>query len=81
MNPNINNSNRPEIDLKNTTAVVCETCGSETFIEALILRQVSALLSKSGKPGIAPYQVLTCVGCGGVNQEFLPPELRKIKLV
>jgi hypothetical protein len=48
-----------------------------------MLRQVSALLSKTGKAGIAPIQVFACVACGGVNQQFLPPELRKnqIKLV
>jgi uncharacterized Zn finger protein len=79
-NPNINNQNPPEIDLAATTPIACEKCEKETFIEALMLRQVSALLSKSGRAGIAPLQVFTCVNCGHVNQQFLPPELRKIKL-
>jgi hypothetical protein len=83
MNPNINNPNVPEIDWKSTTSILCEHCEKETFTEALMLRQVSALLSKTGKAGIAPIQVFACVACGGVNQQFLPPELRKnqIKLV
>ena len=77
--------NRPnviptQIDLKNTEATTCESCGGEAFQEALVLRKVSAILTGTGKEGFLPVQVFACVKCGHVNQGFLPAELRKPKL-
>ena len=69
-----------QIDLKNTEATVCESCGGEAFQEALILRKVSALLTGTGKEGFLPVQVFACAKCGHVNQSFLPTELRRPKI-
>lgn len=69
-----------QIDLKNTESTLCESCGGETFQEALILRKVSPLLTGTGKEGFLPVQVFACAKCGHVNQNFLPAELRQPKI-
>jgi hypothetical protein len=71
---------RINISLDQTTAVVCENCGSSSFQEAFHLRKVSALLTGTGQPGIYPIPVFICTNCSHVNDEFLPKELKQPKL-
>lgn len=71
----------PSFDIKQTTPEVCEECKGEAFIEAIMLRKISALLTKTGKEGYMPIQVFACVKCGHVNSHFIPAELRPVKLV
>lgn len=71
----------PNFDIKKTTALVCEECKGEAFIEALHLRKISALLTKTGKEGFLPITVFACVKCGHVNSNFLPSEIRPVSLV
>ncbi len=65
------------IDLKMTEPIVCEKCGKEVFVQGVMLRKVSALLTGTGQPGIIPVPVFYCAECGHVNQEFIPVELRE----
>lgn len=67
---------KPNIDITQTTAEVCENCNGEAFRDALLLRKVSALLTETGKEGYLPIQVFACVKCGHVNNHFIPTELR-----
>jgi predicted nucleic-acid-binding Zn-ribbon protein len=64
------------VELRQTTATLCEKCGGEAFQEALLLRRVSALLTGSGKEGYLPIQVFACAKCGHVNSNFVPEEVR-----
>lgn len=66
----------PKIDISSAEKVVCEKCGGEVFAEALIMRQVSALATGTGQPGIIPVPVFRCVNCDHVNQDFIPLEFR-----
>lgn len=64
---------QPNIDLKNTTAIVCEECSNDTFREVMMLRSVSALLSPNGQESIIPLQgLLACDKCGFVPSKFRP---------
>ena len=68
-----------QVDISNTTPIVCEKCKSQSFFyqQTVMLRSVSALLSPSGKEGILPIPLsFSCASCGHVNDQFLPPELR-----
>lgn len=69
-----------QIDIKTTTATLCDVCGGQAFQEAIVLRKVSALLSQTGKEGYLPVQTFCCVKCGNVNQQFLPEELKSPKI-
>ena len=71
----------PQMDIKQTTPVACDNCKSQAFQEAMILRNVSAILSPSGKAGILPLPVFACIACGHINSQFLPPDLRENKIV
>ena len=73
-----------KVDIKNTTPVECEKCHCPTFFmeQTVLLRSVSAILSPSGKAGLLPVPVaFSCAACGHVNEQFLPPELRKNPIV
>lgn len=69
------------VNITQTTETICENCGKEAFQEAVILRKISALLSPTGKEGFVPVPVFACVACGHVNNDFLPKELRKTKII
>lgn len=62
------------VDFDQTTPVLCEECGHKYFEQLLHLRQVSGLLSGTGKPSYIPIPVFACKGCGHVNEEFLPKQ-------
>lgn len=66
----------PRINLGDTNAVKCEMCGYHVFEEAVMLREVSPLLTGTGQKGIIPVPVFTCHKCGHVNEQFLPVELQ-----
>jgi len=65
------------VSLNKTVGIKCESCGSETFQEALMLRKVSKFLTGQPQDGILPIPTFVCTKCGHVNQEFYPKELIK----
>ena len=65
------------VSLDKTTGVKCESCGNETFQEALMLRKVSKFLTGQAQDGILPIPTFVCTKCGHVNEEFYPKELLK----
>lgn len=62
------------VGLEQTEGITCDSCGSDTFHPAFLLRKVSALISPTGKETVIPVQVFACDSCGHVNEEFLPIE-------
>ena len=55
----------PRLDIKQTTEVDCDECGSDK------LRKIAALLSPSGQEGYVPLQTFECKDCGHINEEFM----------
>jgi len=72
MQPNVN------VDISQTTPVLCEECGGTYFEQAMVLRRVSAILTGQGKPGFMPIPVFRCADCGHVNKDFLPKEVQSL---
>jgi len=69
---------QPNVSIEQTSAVVCEECGNETFVQALYLRSVSPLLTGTGERGIIPIPTFICTACNNVNEQFklkIVPEL------
>jgi uncharacterized Zn finger protein len=62
------------IDITQTTAVVCEDCGCEHFTEVSLMRKLSPMLSPTGQAAMIPIPVYACAKCGHVNKEFLPKD-------
>lgn len=71
--------NQPNIDLRQTKAVKCEKCGNEVFIEGLLLREASRLLTGTAQDALIPITVFACSKCGHVNERFLPLALKEQK--
>ena len=77
----VNKLSAPQLSLADTKAVVCEKCGCEIFEQGLMLREVSALMTGTGQPGIVPIPVFICSNCGHVNKQFVPEELKNNGIV
>ena len=65
MNQNIN------IDLNNVTNMKCDECENETFVPVFVIKQLSALVSPTGKETLVPVQLFKCSKCDHVNEKFL----------
>jgi len=65
----------PKIDIKSTTKLTCESCESEYFVEALMLRKASRILTGAAEDMVIPIPTMRCADCGNVNDEFKIKEL------
>ena len=61
---------RSQIDTAST--IMCDDCQHHIFINSVVLKRLSALMSPTGEEMTVPVQVFSCAKCGGVNKEFLP---------
>mgnify|MGYP003738285961 CR=1 FL=1 len=69
--------NRVAIDVSETTPVVCDNCGHQSFMQTYILRLVSAVYSPTGEESMLPIPVFECSSCGHINNRFLPDGIRE----
>ena len=72
LNQNIN------ISIDQTVEVMCGDCRGKNFVQVLRLRKASGLLTGQDKPSYIPIPVFACNGCGHVNEEFLPKEVKTL---
>jgi hypothetical protein len=63
------------IDITQTTPVNCE-CGSNIFQEVIMLRKASRFISNLPTDQIVPAQAVSCVKCGAIQEDLLPPSLK-----
>ena len=61
---------RSQIDTAST--ILCDDCQHHIFVNSVVLKRLSALMSPTGEEMTVPVQVFSCAKCGGVNKEFLP---------
>lgn len=64
------------ITLDKTSAMACEKCENEVFIEGVLLRKASRFVTGTAQDALIPIPVFTCSKCGHINEEFLPMQLR-----
>jgi len=62
-----------KVALKDTQDVSCEKCGHKLFIQLMMFKKLSAVMSPTGEESLIPVQVFACNDCGHVNEQFLPP--------
>lgn len=58
------------VGLENSTPILCEACGNDTFREANYLRKISKLLTGSPEDTIIPIPTVMCAKCGHINEGF-----------
>jgi len=66
------------VDINQTTPVLCDECNGTYFEQALVIRKVSTFLTGTGKPGFIPIPLFRCTECGHVNKEFVPKEVQSL---
>jgi uncharacterized Zn finger protein len=66
------NTENMNVDLTQAEDIVCERCGNYTFEQVVLMKKVSALISPTGRAGVAPIPVFACAACGNINTGFLP---------
>ena len=62
-------------DITKTSKLTC-TCGNHTFVHAVFLREISALVSPTGKAGVLPIPTFVCNACGRVPDQIVPAFLK-----
>lgn len=50
--------------------VTCKKCGSKVFLEGMVIKKISGLLTATGEDTIIPIPVYYCAKCGEVLTEF-----------
>ena len=66
------------LDISQTTPVLCEECNGTYFDQALVIRKASGFLTGTGKPTYVPIPVFACKACGHVNSDFQPKEIQSL---
>jgi len=62
-----------KVALKDTQDVSCEKCSHKLFVQLMMFKKLSAVMSPTGEESLIPVQVFACNDCGHVNEQFLPP--------
>lgn len=60
--------------------VVCPNCGGKTFVETVVLKKLSPILSPTGKEELYPIPVFTCSKCGTIPEEYMSKANAKVIL-
>jgi|TARA_R110002110_G_scaffold176788_1_gene381169 hypothetical protein len=63
---------QPKFDLSNAEDVICEGCENNTFLEVIIIKKVSAIMSPTGQEVMAPIKTFQCAKCSHMNDQFIP---------
>lgn len=66
------------VDINQTTPVICEECEEGYFEQAFAIRKASGILTGQSKPSYVPIPVFKCTKCGHVNKEFQPKEIQSL---
>lgn len=64
--------NQVNINPNDTTAIVCEECGHESFRPIVFLRKISRFVSPDGNEHVWPVDSMECTKCLHVNKDMNP---------
>mgnify|MGYP001192408498 CR=1 FL=1 len=60
-----------QVDLNQAETLKCKGCNNYVFIQAYILKRLSAIVSPTGEEALIPVQVYSCGNCGEVPSQLL----------
>lgn len=63
------------ISLDKTTPVSCDECENDTFLQVVLLREVSKFIAGTDQDALIPIPTFACANCGHVNEKYLPKDL------
>ena len=70
-------SQQQQVNIANTSAVVCSECDNETFKEVMYMRKESRLASGLPMDRMVPIQLIACEKCGTLAEDFIPAPLKQ----
>lgn len=70
----MNQQQKSQIQLSQTTGYVCAECGHNIFQSKLMVRKVSRFLTGEAQDAVIPIDVIVCDKCGEVAKDLLPKE-------
>lgn len=70
--------NKINVDLRQSTPVICTECGGQVFNEGLYLRKISRFLTGAPQDSLVPIPVFNCAKCGSVVKELLPDIIKEL---
>ena len=60
-----------QVDLSKAETLKCDSCGNYLFIQANVIKRISAIMSPTGQEAVVPVQVYSCGNCGAVPKMFM----------
>lgn len=66
-----------QVDIANTTPVVCEECGNDTFKDIMYVRKESRFTSGLPVDRMVPIQLIVCDKCNTFVEDFIPAPLKQ----
>ena len=60
-----------QVDLNKAETLKCKGCNNYVFLQAYILKRLSAIVSPTGEEALIPVQVYSCGNCGEVAENML----------
>jgi hypothetical protein len=70
MQPTPEQMQQMKVNLSTAATISCEECECTHFTPIFFMKQLSALMSPTGKDQLVPIQSFHCSKCGHVNKEF-----------
>lgn len=67
----------PKIDLSNARDMNCGSCNYPYFVQAVMVKRISKIVTGTPNDVVIPVDVLLCGNCGKPMEELLPKEFRK----
>ena len=58
------------LQLEQTTPIVCEECGNDAFTRVMFLRRASKFLTGAPQDTVTPIPTFACSKCHYINSEF-----------
>lgn len=68
---------QPKVDLSQAKDMNCIHCNNPYFIQAVMVKKISRLITGTANDAVLPVDVLLCGNCGQPFEELLPKEFRK----
>jgi DNA-directed RNA polymerase subunit RPC12/RpoP len=59
------------IDISTAETMTCPHCGNSIFLEAVVLKRLSALISPTGQEVVIPVPVFICSECKKIHPKSL----------
>ena len=62
-----------KLNMNDASDLTCDKCDHKLFVQLMMFKTISAVMSPTGEESLVPIQVFACNSCSHVNDQFIPP--------